>query len=399
MAGRHGNKGVVARILPEEDMPYLQDGTPIDIILNPIGVPSRMNLGQVLETHLGWAAHNLGFRAVTPVFDSAPDTAIEDALAQAWIVQESNCIDPKELDSTKRIDWNALKDWVNEKGYNFEELFETSGNSVAAKAALEMWLEKNGNSTDSTSQTSFAELKELASHVNNGNNDSAPTVGKAKLIDGRTGESFDNDITVGYIYMMKLDHLVDDKVHARSIGPYSLITQQPLGGKAQVGGQRFGEMEVWALEAYSAAHNLQEMLTVKSDDVIGRVKTYESIIKGEDVIQPGIPESFHVLIKELQSLGLSVDLEYDSSEDDFGELEDFNLQSDLEIARAGLEGLGIEGLSEGNEVDTSSEIDEDQILQDLAQSFTNGEVDESKLSENFPTPEMSNDEESEESVE
>ena len=158
-------------------------------------------------------------------------------------------------------------------------------------------------------------------------------------------------------------------------------------------------MEVWALEAYSAAHNLQEMLTVKSDDVIGRVKTYESIIKGEDVIQPGIPESFHVLIKELQSLGLSVDLEYDSSEDDFGELEDFNLQSDLEIARAGLEGLGIEGLSEGNEVDTSSEIDEDQILQDLAQSFTNGEVDESKLSENFPTPEMSNDEESEESVE
>ena len=199
--------------------------------------------------------------------------------------------------------------------------------------------------------------------------------------------------------MMKLDHLVDDKVHARSIGPYSLITQQPLGGKAQVGGQRFGEMEVWALEAYSAAHNLQEMLTVKSDDVIGRVKTYESIIKGEDVIQPGIPESFHVLIKELQSLGLSVDLEYDSSEDDFGELEDFNLQSDLEIARAGLEGLGIEGLSEGNEVDTSSEIDEDQILQDLAQSFTNGEVDESELSENFPTPEMSNDEESEESVE
>ena len=199
--------------------------------------------------------------------------------------------------------------------------------------------------------------------------------------------------------MMKLDHLVDDKVHARSIGPYSLITQQPLGGKAQVGGQRFGEMEVWALEAYSAAHNLQEMLTVKSDDVIGRVKTYESIIKGEDVIQPGIPESFHVLIKELQSLGLSVDLEYDSSEDDFGELEDFNLQSDLEIARAGLEGLGIEGLSEDNEIGTSSEIDEDQILQDLAQSFASGEVDESELSENLPTPELSNDEESEESVE
>ncbi|MFL2762112.1 MAG: DNA-directed RNA polymerase subunit beta [Dehalococcoidia bacterium] len=399
MAGRHGNKGVVARILPEEDMPYLEDGTPIDIILNPIGVPSRMNLGQVLETHLGWAAHNLGFRAVTPVFDSAPDTAIEDALAQAWMVQESNCIDPKELDATKRINWDILRDWVHAKGYNFEELFASSGDSVAAKAALEIWLEKNGHSNDSIEQNSFSELKELANNSTNGNSNSAPTVGKAKLIDGRSGESFDNDVTVGYIYMMKLDHLVDDKVHARSIGPYSLITQQPLGGKAQVGGQRFGEMEVWALEAYSAAHNLQEMLTVKSDDVIGRVKTYESIIKGEDVIQPGIPESFHVLIKELQSLGLSVDLEYDSSEDDFDELENFDLPSDLEIARAGLEGLGVEGLSEELDNDNSSEINEDQILQDLAQNLAASQIEESELPENLPTSETLDSEESEEPAE
>ena len=199
--------------------------------------------------------------------------------------------------------------------------------------------------------------------------------------------------------MMKLDHLVDDKVHARSIGPYSLITQQPLGGKAQVGGQRFGEMEVWALEAYSAAHNLQEMLTVKSDDVIGRVKTYESIIKGEDVIQPGIPESFHVLIKELQSLGLSVDLEYDSSEDDFGELENFDLPSDLEIARAGLEGLGVEGLSEKLDNDNSSEINEDQILQDLAKNLAASQIEESELPENLPTSETLDSEESEEPAE
>ena len=199
--------------------------------------------------------------------------------------------------------------------------------------------------------------------------------------------------------MMKLDHLVDDKVHARSIGPYSLITQQPLGGKAQVGGQMFGEMEVWALEAYSAAHNLQEMLTVKSDDVIGRVKTYESIIKGEDVIQPGIPESFHVLIKELQSLGLSVDLEYDSSEDDFGELENFDLPSDLEIARAGLEGLGVEGLSEELENDNSSEINEDQILQNLAQNLAASQIEESELPENLPTSETLDSEESEEPAE
>ena len=220
MAGRHGNKGVVSRILPIEDMPFLEDGTPVDIILNPIGVPSRMNLGQILETHLGWAAEKLGMRIATPVFDGASEEDI-----QAWLQQ--------------------------------------------------------------------AQL---------------PTDGKISLYDGRTGNKFHNPVTVGYVYVLKLAHLVEDKIHARSTGPYSLVTQQPLGGKAQFGGQRFGEMEVWALEAYGAAYILQEMLTVKSDDVVGRVKTYEAIVKGEPIQEAGVPESFKVLIKELQSLGLSMEL-------------------------------------------------------------------------------------------
>ncbi len=218
MAGRHGNKGVIARILPEEDMPFLPDGTPIEIVLNPLGVPSRMNIGQVLETHLGWAAKTLGYYVSTPVFNGAQEKDILETLEQANL----------------------------------------------------------------------------------------PGNGKMTLYDGRTGEPFDNPITVGYVYMLKLAHLVDDKIHARSTGPYSLVTQQPLGGKAQFGGQRFGEMEVWALEAYGAAYTLQEILTVKSDDVVGRVKTYEAIVKGENVPEPGVPESFKVLIKELQSLGLDV---------------------------------------------------------------------------------------------
>ena len=227
MAGRHGNKGVVARIMAVEDMPHLADGTPVDIVLSPLGAPSRMNLGQILEAHLGWAAHELGFQAVVPVFDSASETEIESALESAGL----------------------------------------------------------------------------------------PKSGKATLYDGRTGESFDQAVTVGWIYMLKLAHLVENKVHARSTGPYSLITQQPLGGKAQFGGQRFGEMEVWALEAYGAAYTLQEMLTVKSDDVHGRVKTYEAIVKGEEVLQPGIPESFKVLVKELQSLALAVDVLNENEEE------------------------------------------------------------------------------------
>ena len=314
MAGRHGNKGVIARILPEEDLPYLSDGTPVDIILNPIGVPSRMNLGQVLETHLGLAAHTLGFRAVSPVFDGAPDTAIEDALAQVWMVNSSGAIDPRPLDGDRagRIDYDATRAWLAERGYDFDRIFKDDATGEATKACLAIWLSEEVG--QDVSGLSDDEIRAEALRLNREEHLCAPILGKSLLFDGRTGERFDQPITVGYIYMMKLSHLVEDKIHARSTGPYSLITQQPLGGKAQFGGQRFGEMEVWALEAYSAAYNLQEILTVKSDDVVGRVKTYESIVKGEDVIQPGIPESFHVLLKELQSLGLSVELLHEEAD-------------------------------------------------------------------------------------
>ena len=240
MAGRHGNKGVVSRILPSEDMPFLPDGTPLDIVLNPLGVPSRMNIGQVLEVHLGYAARALGWNICTPVFDGAH----EDDIRECFRLAE---------ESTKAV------------GYEFKD-----------SAGLD-----------------FSRIPL--------NSDA-----KTQLFDGRTGEPFDNPVTVGYMYYLKLHHLVDDKIHARSTGPYSLVTQQPLGGKAQFGGQRFGEMEVWALEAYGAAYTLQEILTVKSDDVVGRVKTYESIVKGQNIPKPGVPESFKVLIKELQSLGLDV---------------------------------------------------------------------------------------------
>jgi DNA-directed RNA polymerase subunit beta len=220
MAGRHGNKGVISRILAEADMPYLPDGTPVDIVLNPLGVPSRMNVGQILETHLGWASRVLGIKVATPVFDGAAEPEIKKLLKEANL----------------------------------------------------------------------------------------PSSGKTVLYDGMTGEPFEQQVTVGYIYMLKLSHLVDDKIHARSIGPYSLITQQPLGGKAQFGGQRFGEMEVWALEAYGASYTLQELLTVKSDDVEGRSQVYEAIVKGEVPTEPGLPESFNVLVRELQSLCLDVEL-------------------------------------------------------------------------------------------
>ncbi len=245
MAGRHGNKGVVSRILPQEDMPFLPDGTPLDIVLNPLGVPSRMNIGQVLEVHLGYAAKALGWKIMTSVFDGAHEQDIFDIYKDLAVKAKNGELPPPA--SPKFID--------------FTECFEKDGISMECKT---------------------------------------------KVRDGRTGEYFDNPVTVGYMYYLKLHHLVDDKIHARSTGPYSLVTQQPLGGKAQFGGQRFGEMEVWALEAYGAAYTLQEILTVKSDDVVGRVKTYESIVKGENIPKPGIPESFKVLIKELQSLALDV---------------------------------------------------------------------------------------------
>jgi DNA-directed RNA polymerase subunit beta len=306
MAGRHGNKGVVARILPEEDMPFLPDGTPMDIILNPIGVPSRMNLGQVLETHLGWAARGLNFRANTPVFDGARDDSIEDALARVWFVQKSGAADPGPIDGSPEIDFARLESWLGERGLDSQSLFDDSLRGVAQEACLRLWLKDEAE--EDPEGLSTAEMRQLALKVHRERRIAPPTFGKFELFDGRTGDAFDQLVTVGSIYILKLIHLVEDKIHARSTGPYSMITQQPLGGKAQFGGQRFGEMEVWALEAYSAAYNLQEVLTVKSDDVAGRVKTYEAVVKGEPIGQPGVPESFNVLLKELQSLGLSVEL-------------------------------------------------------------------------------------------
>ena len=240
ISGRHGNKGVIAKILPEADMPFMSDGTPIEIVLNPLGVPSRMNVGQVLEVHLGWVAKALGLRVITPIFNGAKEEEILEALIEAGL----------------------------------------------------------------------------------------PKDGKTILYDGRTGRPFDQKVTVGYSYILKLAHLVADKIHARSTGPYSLVTQQPLGGKAQFGGQRFGEMEVWALEGYGAAYNLQELLTIKSDDVLGRIKTYEAIVKGECIPAPGMPESFKVLIKELRSLCLDVQV-LDSQDKEVDLKEDIDLKNEI----------------------------------------------------------------------
>ena len=317
MAGRHGNKGVVARILPEEDMPYLEDGTPVDIILNPIGVPSRMNLGQVLETHLGRAADQLGFQAKTPVFDGATDAAIEDSLARIWFREQAGDAqngnghengngNGNGSNGTHEVDQGTVNRWLVEHGFDPKDIFDESRLGLAREACLRLWLE-NVAGRDTTGM-GIDEMHQEALDVHRQRLIAPPTFGKFKLFDGRTGEEFDQLVTVGNIYILKLIHLVEDKIHARSTGPYSMITQQPLGGKAQFGGQRFGEMEVWALEAYSAAYNLQEVLTVKSDDVAGRVKTYEAVVKGEPIGQPGVPESFNVLMKELQSLGLRVQL-------------------------------------------------------------------------------------------
>jgi len=267
MAGRHGNKGVVSRIMPQEDMPFLPDGTPLDIVLNPLGVPSRMNIGQVLEVHLGRAAQALGWKVATPVFNGADEKDIMELLAQAGLFRE---VYPNETIAGKQL-YLVTEDGADVRRLDEEEMADIQ--------QIRIWR--------------AAGRLRLAD-------------GKSKLYDGRTGEMFENPVTVGYVYFLELHHLVDDKIHARSTGPYSLVTQQPLGGKAQFGGQRFGEMEVWALEAYGAAYTLQEILTVKSDDVTGRVRTYESIVKGHNVPSPGIPESFKVLVKELQALCLDI---------------------------------------------------------------------------------------------
>jgi DNA-directed RNA polymerase subunit beta len=274
MAGRHGNKGVVSKIVPIEDMPFLEDGTHADIVLNPLGVPSRMNVGQILETHLGWACAGLGKRIGQTV-----DAYLHGAAKQ----------DTKPLKETlKRI----YGDDETIKTLNDSELLELGRNlSHGVPIATPVF--------DGAKEADIEEMLKLAG---------LDASGQSTVYDGRTGDPFDRKVTVGYIYMLKLHHLVDDKIHARSIGPYSLVTQQPLGGKAQFGGQRFGEMEVWALEAYGAAYTLQEMLTVKSDDVAGRTKVYEAIVRGDDTFEAGIPESFNVLVKEMRSLGLNVDL-------------------------------------------------------------------------------------------
>jgi DNA-directed RNA polymerase subunit beta len=264
-----------------------------------------MNIGQVLETHLGWAGHVLGFRALTPVFDGATDLAIEDGLCRAWIAEQSAAVDPNPGKDRKPYKQDVAEEWVKNRGYDGKAVFDEKLQGRAKDIGLRLWLEGlNIPAKDLGAE----ELKLVVEKVNREGKFAPPTYGKVMLHDGRTGDLFDQPVTVGNIYMMKLIHLVEDKVHARSTGPYSLITQQPLGGKAQFGGQRFGEMEVWALEAYGSAHNLQEMLTIKSDDVTGRAKAYESIIKGDDILQPGVPESFKVLVKELQSLSLALEV-------------------------------------------------------------------------------------------
>ncbi len=367
MAGRHGNKGVISKVMPVEDMPFLADGTPIDLILNPLGVPGRMNIGQILETHLGWAVHRLGFRAVTPVFDGANETQVGAELARAWLIDRAwgeigerawvwlkghnypleTLSDDEEARRLYIVAWLAeydydvdrlimeriysrravLREWLRERGYEPDELlsFEDDTRTMSEQltvdrsarvVCLRIWLEDRGRDVAGLDDEA---IELLATQVSLESSDPLPTLGKMILYDGKTGEPFDRPVTVGMIYMMKLAHLVEDKVHARSTGPYSLVTQQPLGGKAQFGGQRFGEMEVWALEAYGAAHALQEMLTIKSDDVQGRVKTYEAIVKGESVQEPGVPASFKVLVKELQSLGLAVEaITQDGEVLDFG---------------------------------------------------------------------------------
>jgi DNA-directed RNA polymerase subunit beta len=271
MAGRHGNKGVIARILPEEDMPYMEDGSPVEIVLNPLGVPSRMNVGQILETHLGWAGKEIGRKISELMSNGTRAEAVREGIAELFkdmpFAPELAGLDDESL--------LKVAEGMQDRAFFASPVFDGS-----KEKEIKALLERSG----------------------------LPASGKTALYDGMTGDRFEQPVTVGYIYMLKLSHLVDDKIHARSIGPYSLITQQPLGGKAQFGGQRFGEMEVWALEAYGAAYILQELLTAKSDDVYGRTKIYEAIVKGEAAIEPGVPESFNVLIRELQSLCLDVEL-------------------------------------------------------------------------------------------
>jgi DNA-directed RNA polymerase subunit beta len=310
LAGRHGNKGVVSKIMPIEDMPCLPDGTPVDIILNPLGVPSRMNIGQILEAHLGLAAEELGVGFENPIFEGATDKEILEYFRSTAERFRKRALHKYAVEQMR------LGDGWHDASKRFDEMLAELAQFLAKGDPAELERAAEWVAVEPAEWSEIRGAEARASHVVEriekrvneliGFN---PETGKYWLYDGRTGVRFNQPITVGNIYTMKLIHLVEDKIHARSTGPYSLVTQQPLGGKAQFGGQRFGEMEVWALEAYGAAHTLQEILTIKSDDVLGRVKTYESIVKGEPITEPGIPESFKILIKELQSLGLQLTVE------------------------------------------------------------------------------------------
>jgi DNA-directed RNA polymerase subunit beta len=372
-------------------MPFLEDGTPVDIILNPLGVPGRMNIGQVLEAHLGWAAKQLGFQGITPVFDGANEAEIEAEMARAWMMdlawketgekswewirqEEYNPESIKDDEEVRLLYMEQvlgdkydisrmatdiayarranLEYWLGERGYDPEQLLSfdnlkpgsplfSENDARAVNACFRIWLEMNGiDSAKMKDEKVHAEAEKLT--LERGL--PLPTLGKQVLRDGTNGTAFDQPVTIGVMTMLKLHHLVEDKVHARSTGPYSLVTQQPLGGKAQFGGQRFGEMEVWALEAYGAAYTLQEMLTVKSDDVQGRVSTYEAIVKGQPIEDPSLPASFRVLVKELQSLGLAVEAVMDSNEViRFGKDEEKVRPPRLETGLLGL-GEELEGL-------------------------------------------------------
>ncbi len=343
MAGRHGNKGVVSRILPPENMPYLEDGTPLDIVLNPLGVPSRMNIGQVLEVHLGIAAKKLGWKVSTPVFDGAHQEDIMELMKQAGMYRE---VLPNENVKGKTLYKRVINPTTGEKEYPEIDI----------------------------STLTKEEIDELIA-----NRDLRIVDGKSILYDGRTGERFDNPVTVGIMYYLKLHHLVDDKVHARSTGPYSLVTQQPLGGKAQFGGQRFGEMEVWALEAYGAAYTLQEILTVKSDDVTGRVKTYEAIVKGQNIPTPGVPESFKVLVKELQSLCLDIRVLDENGEE-------------IELSELGDDDLETPNLVSDNSRDiTADDVGSSVETDDLYDSFSDEKLEGEPDDDFFNEPEVFED--------
>ena len=338
MAGRHGNKGVISRVLPVEDMPYLPNGRPLDIVLNPLGVPSRMNIGQVLEVHLGLAAKALGWKVATPVFDGA-----------------------SEIDIMETFD--LADDYVNKDWEYFTEKWK-----------------------DILEEEIFNDLEKNKSHREEWRGVPLGRDGKIRLRDGRTGEYFDNSVTVGYMHYLKLHHLVDDKIHSRSTGPYSLVTQQPLGGKAQFGGQRFGEMEVWALEAYGAAYTLQEILTVKSDDIVGRVKTYEAIVKGENIPKPGIPESFKVLLKELQALDIRVlnaegkEIEIKESIYTDDDMDNLDIKPQLKKDEDVIKTSGfIHEIEEQKEVLEEDIVDEEVLEEDIADDDFLISIDEEEL--------------------